>query len=141
MKLIFYALLLPYLKSLLAILFLTAMLWQPFYQSGYIAYWEVNKERIAKTECINRFRPLMHCNGKCQLYQELKKAADEEAANNKLPIAVLKIKNLDTFIAIPATWQCNSIPVVISTAGFYTTTATVLSGYSISLLKPPQKLA
>jgi hypothetical protein len=116
-------------------------LWQPFYQSGYIAYWEINKEKIAKTECINRFKPMMHCNGKCQLYQQLKKAADEETANNKLPIAVLKIKSLDIFIEITTAWQLNSIPVVVSTDRFYTTKASVLSGHSISLLKPPRKLA
>jgi hypothetical protein len=116
-------------------------LWQPFYQSGYIAYWEINKEQIAKTECINRFKPMMHCNGKCQLYQELKKAADEETANNKLPIAVLKIKSLDTFIETPVVWQLNSIPVAVLSDAFYSTTASVLSGYSLSLLKPPQKLA
>lgn len=84
---------------------------------------------------------MMHCNGKCQLYRELKKAADEEAANNKLPIAALKIKTLDTFIEIPLVWQFNTIPVAVSTDAFYSTTASVLSGYSISLLKPPQKLA
>lgn len=129
------------MKSLFSILFLTAILWQPFYQSGYIAYWEINKEKIAKTECINRFRPMMHCNGKCQLYRQLKKAADEEAANNKLPIAALKIKNLDTFIQTPVIWQLNSIPVAVLTDAFYSATASILPGYSISLLRPPQKLA
>ncbi|MGV3696710.1 hypothetical protein [Flavobacterium sp.] len=93
------------LKSIVAIVFLAAVLWQPFYQSGYIAYWQLNKEKIAKTECINRFRPMMHCEGKCQLYQELKKAADEEAENNKLPLQVLKLKNLDTFIEMNYPWS------------------------------------
>lgn len=83
----------------------------------------------------------MHCNGKCQLYQELKKAADEEAANNKLPLAVLKLKTLDTFIEIPSQWNWNFITTTQPFAAFYTTEKAVLNGYSISLYKPPQKLA
>jgi hypothetical protein len=129
------------LKSLFAILFLSAVLWQPFYQSGYIAYWQINKDRIAKTECINRFKPMMHCNGKCQLYRELKKAADEEAANNKLPVAVLKLKTLDTFIELTADWQSGFVPVEDSAVAFYTPSESLLPGISNSLLKPPQILA
>ena len=129
------------MKSLLAILFFTTVLWQPFYQSGYIAYWEINKDKIAKTECINRFKPMMHCNGKCQLYNQLKKAADEEAENNKLPLAVLKLKTLDTFIETQAEWNWNVIAIQSNVPVFYTSTESVLNGYSISLFKPPQKLS
>lgn len=129
------------MKSLLALLFFTTVLWQPFYQSGYIAYWQINKDRIAKTECINRFKPMMHCNGKCQLYNELKKAADEEAENNKLPVAVLKLKTLDTFIVTESQWNWNLITIQSNAAVFYTSTESLLNGYSISLFKPPQKVS
>ena len=84
---------------------------------------------------------MMHCNGKCQLYRELKKAADEEAENNKLPVAVLKLKTLDTFITVEIEWQWNILPSIIPNNAFYATTKPVLSGHSISLFKPPQKLA
>jgi hypothetical protein len=115
-------------------------LWQPFYQTGYIAYWEINKDNIIKTECINRFKPMMHCNGKCQLYRELKKAADEEAENNKLPVAVLKLKSLDTFIEITAVWQWEVIPADNKQAAFFTTSESLLHGFSNSILRPPQTL-
>ena len=129
------------MKSLLALLFFTTVLWQPIYQSGYIAYWELNKDTIAKTECINRFKPMMHCNGKCQLYKELKKAAVEEAENNKLPVAVLKLKTLDTFIETHSEWNWNFITIQSNVAVFYTSTESPLNGYSISLFKPPQKVS
>lgn len=129
------------MKSILAISFLLALLWQPFYQAGYIGYWQINKEKIAKTECINRFKPMMHCNGKCQLYRQLKKAADEEAENNKLPLAVLKIKSPDTFIEIDAAWQ----PIVIITSKkentFSNYSCLPFQGYSDELLRPPQPLS
>jgi len=104
-------------------------------------YWELNKEKIAQTECINRFKPMMHCNGKCQLYAKLKKAADEEAENNKLPVAVLKLKNLDTFIEISNEWKLNTIVAIVNESIFSDYTSSPLQGYSLSLFKPPQKLA
>lgn len=81
---------------------------------------------------------MMHCNGKCQLYRQLKKAADEEAENNKLPLAVLKIKTLDTFIENNSQWSWDITTVDKPVAAFYTTSESVLYGYSNSLLKPPQ---
>lgn len=82
----------------------------------------------------------MHCNGKCQLYRQLKKAADEEAANNKLPLAVLKIKNLDTFIEMTTQWQPNAIVVSNMNSIFSGYSSSPLNGYINKLLKPPQSL-
>lgn len=129
------------MKTVFSIAFLIALLWQPFYQTGYIGYWEINKEKIAKTECINRFKPMMHCNGKCQLYRELKKAADEEAENNKLPLTVLKLKTLDTFIEINTEWQPYVVAVLQPKVFFSRYSSSPLNGYSNSLFKPPQDLA
>ena len=80
----------------------------------------------------------MHCNGKCQLYYQLKKAADEEAENNKLPLAVLKLKQLDIFIVQNTTWQCTEFE-----SAFIKATPTYLAtnlkkGHCLSLYKPPQ---
>lgn len=128
------------MKVIFSIAFLIVLLWQPLYQTGYIGYWEINKEKIAKTECINRFKPMMHCNGKCQLYRELKKAADEEAENNKLPLSVLKLKTLDTFIEMATEWQPDVVIVPQPKVFFSGYSASPLNGYSNSLFKPPQKL-
>lgn len=84
---------------------------------------------------------MMHCNGKCQLYRQLKKAADEEAENNKLPLVVLKIKNLDTFIEMNAVWQ----PVFTTTSHKENTFSNYIPssshGYLNRQLKPPQTFA
>lgn len=37
-----------------------------------------NKDYIAKNICENRAKPKLHCNGKCYLYKELKKADTRE---------------------------------------------------------------
>ena len=129
------------MKSLFAIEFLSALLWQPFHQTGYIAYWEINKDQIAKTECINRFKPMMHCNGKCQLYRQLKKAADEEAQNNKLPVAVLKLKMLDTFIEMTNLWQPYAVVVSNQDFIFFDYSSSPMNGFLNMLLRPPQSIA
>ena len=38
----------------------------------------VNYEYISKVLCVNKAKPMMHCNGKCHLMKELAKAADTE---------------------------------------------------------------
>jgi hypothetical protein len=126
------------LKQLLAILFLIAFFWQPVYQTGYIGYWELNKDKIVKTECVNRFKPMMHCNGKCQLYRQLKKAADEEAENNKLPMTVLKLKQLDSFIVENNGWQCSYFESKGVKANSTNLTTNLKKGHLLSLYKPPQ---
>ncbi|MGC4039430.1 MAG: hypothetical protein QM710_01170 [Flavobacterium sp.] len=128
------------MKAFFSISFLIALLWQPFYQTGYIGYWEINKEKIAKTECINRFKPMMHCNGKCQLYRELKKAADEEAENNKLPVAVLKLKTFDTFIEMPMLWHPEITIAATQSSTFSEYSTHPLNGCLTKLLRPPQAI-
>ncbi len=37
-----------------------------------------NYEYISKVLCVNKAKPMMHCNGKCHLIKELAKAQEEE---------------------------------------------------------------
>lgn len=61
--------------SILLILSLTASSFQ-----RYIVYagFEVNRSYIAKTLCINRARPWMHCNGRCYFMRKIKAAEENE---------------------------------------------------------------
>ncbi len=42
------------------------------------AGFKVNQSYISKTLCINRFRPAMHCDGKCYFMRKLKQAEENE---------------------------------------------------------------
>lgn len=61
----------------------------------------VNYEYISKVLCVNKAKPMMHCNGKCHLMKELAKAQETEkqTSSNKKNITVdtvdliLDIKN------------------------------------------------
>lgn len=52
--------------------------------------WKANQDYIIENCCINRDKPELECNGKCQLSKQLK-AVDQEASSNK-PAAVPKLK-------------------------------------------------
>ncbi len=47
------------------------------------ANYELNKDYIAKTLCINKAKPMLHCNGKCYLTKKLKQAEQEEQKQEK----------------------------------------------------------
>jgi hypothetical protein len=125
------------LKSLIAAILILTFFWQSLFQSVFMGYWKYNQGEIIATKCINRFKPMMHCNGKCFLYRELKKAADAEAQNNKIPEAVLKLKLIDYCIVATTDWQWNALIDSTVTTFFAFPDSTLLPGHSTSLLKPP----
>ena len=47
------------------------------------AYYQVNKKQIAETLCVNKNKPSLHCDGKCYLGKQLKKAAENEKRQNQ----------------------------------------------------------
>jgi len=67
------------MKILGVILLSFITLLQSFSKWIIVADYEFNKEYISKNLCINKERPKLHCNGKCQL---MKKLAEEEKQNS-----------------------------------------------------------
>ena len=62
----------------------------------------VNYEYISKVLCVNKDKPMLHCNGKCQLMKELAKASENEKPISDKKIAaqefeVLFFENLKSF--------------------------------------------
>lgn len=53
----------------------------------------VNYEYISKALCVNKAKPMMHCNGKCHLMKELAKAQETEkqTSSNKKNTTVEKV--------------------------------------------------
>jgi hypothetical protein len=45
---------------------------------GLYAYYTINKDMITQKLCVNKSKPQLHCNGKCYLSKQLKKAAENE---------------------------------------------------------------
>lgn len=45
---------------------------------GTIAYYQINKDYIARVLCENRDKPDLHCDGKCYLAKKLKAQQDKQ---------------------------------------------------------------
>ena len=62
----------------------------------FIEY-EINKKYIAEVLCENKDKPMMHCNGKCHLKKQLKKAND--IPENE-PLSVPVISNIKELVTV-----------------------------------------
>jgi hypothetical protein len=70
------------MRQSLLVLIIGGLLLQSFSTVGILIHYQLNKEFIAKNLCENRNKPQMHCNGKCHLAKQLKKAEAEESKNH-----------------------------------------------------------
>ena len=65
------------------------ILLQTFSQELMVLDYQVHKEQITQLFCINKASPQLHCNGKCHLAKQLRKAAEAES---KAPVSAAKMK-------------------------------------------------
>jgi hypothetical protein len=70
------------MKKITAFILLIPMLAQLGSRYLVMLNFEVNKQMIAQTLCVNRDKPMSGCNGKCYLKKQLDKAAKQENAPN-----------------------------------------------------------
>ena len=76
--------------------FLTALLLlQTLGPELLVVNYELNKADITAEFCVNKAKPLLHCNGQCHLAQQLRKA---EAPDKKAPASLIRAK----FEVLPA---------------------------------------
>src|ERR1051326_6833967 len=57
-----------------------------------------HKEYISAVLCENKDKPMLHCNGKCHMIKEMKKAGDEESKSN-LPSSRTSAEDFTTVTA------------------------------------------
>ncbi|UOR03794.1 hypothetical protein MUN82_12640 [Hymenobacter aerilatus] len=62
-----------------AVILTALVLLQTFSQELRVVDYQLHTERITKLFCVNKARPQLHCNGKCHLAKQLRKAADAES--------------------------------------------------------------
>ncbi|MDB5234773.1 MAG: hypothetical protein JWR44_1766 [Hymenobacter sp.] len=78
--------LLPLLTRFLAFFLAVLMLFQTLGQEVLVVDYQLNKARITELYCVNKARPTLHCNGKCHLMQQLRKA---DGAEKKAPAGAM----------------------------------------------------
>ena len=104
----------------------------------YVGF-KFNQQYIAANLCINRFKPSLHCNGKCYFMRKLKQAED----NDKKQAAKNSSSRLEmSFIQQPFTISFSE-PVIIDalSAGFPVFNYQYTSRYLSSIFKPPKSAA
>ena len=65
--------------------------------------YKINQDYIARNLCVNRDKPGMHCNGKCQLRKNLERDEQQQSnsANGKEKNEVVYIDELEAFDFTP----------------------------------------
>ena len=104
----------------------------------YVGF-KLNQQYIAANLCVNRFKPSLHCNGKCYFMRKIKQAEDndkKQAAKDsscRLEMSFIQQSFNITFYE----------PVIIDTlsAGFPVFDYQYTSRYLSSIFKPPKSAA
>ena len=94
--------------------------------------WQLRREWISANRCENRYRPELHCGGKCVLMQKLKQT-DAETPVGGQPPAVRKVVE---FLA-PVAWQPLAAPAVYTLRTSVERTAKVHQGHVGAIWHPP----
>jgi hypothetical protein len=90
------------MARLLAWFFTVLILLQSFSQELLVVNYQVNKSRITRLFCVNKARPRLHCNGKCYLAKQLRKASDGAEKAPAAARAKVKFEVLPTaFMHLP----------------------------------------
>jgi hypothetical protein len=66
------------LKKILVILLTLLVFIQPLSKVWIFVSFKINQDYISKNLCENRAKPILKCNGKCQLMKKLKLADKDE---------------------------------------------------------------
>jgi hypothetical protein len=93
------------MKRLIALALVLSIIMQSVVHMSVSVYYYLNKEFISKKLCENRSKPGMHCNGKCYLSKQLKKAEEREKKETRMlkdvEEQVLSIEYLRESVYVP----------------------------------------
>lgn len=85
-------------KQLTTILILLAFIAQTFNRAAVVANYYTNTAAYAKN-CINKTKPQLHCNGKCQMMKQLKEEEKKEQQNNNRKSSQDEVLSSKSFFA------------------------------------------
>jgi hypothetical protein len=123
------------MRSLVSYILLVAILMPLASSWGTIAYYQLNKDYIARVLCENRDRPELHCNGQCYLAKRLKAQQDKQDKETTervqhTPSIQLFIESVTAFTFAPGISQ-------LAPANLFTYLAACTSQPLNGLFRPP----
>lgn len=119
------------MKSLGTILLLSSFLAQTFNQAITVSGFYVNQSAIA-TNCENKFRPALHCNGKCQLAKKLKQEEKKDQRNPER-----KLENKTEVVSFRSYFVSNISPAEISQHNYFIFSGGNTVDFSFPIFHPP----
>ncbi len=121
-------------KQIAAFIFIAAFFTQIFSRGLIVADYYTNKTVYAKN-CINKARPTLRCNGKCQMMKKMQEEErkDKENEQRKSQNEIIVLSSKSFF----ASFILSNLPIVfIST--LFPLKEDVVSNYSLDIFHPPQ---
>jgi hypothetical protein len=103
----------------------------------YVGF-NLNRQYIAANLCINRFKPSLHCNGKCYFMRKLKQAEDndkKQAAKNSSGREDVSFFQQQSIISFIEPITLDTLSVAFPASDYQYT-----SHYLISIFRPPKPL-
>lgn len=123
-------------KRCLAVLLIITLTASSFQRFVVYAGFELNRNYIAKTLCVNRARPWMHCNGHCYFMRKLKAAEENEKKQTEKD----NLNRLEVTFFQPSTkfefYQQYTEAIIVASTIIYR--AAYSDPYLQSLFRPPQ---
>jgi hypothetical protein len=120
------------LKYTIVILLFTALIAHTFSRSLVLADYMVNLEAYKKA-CVNKTKPMMHCNGKCQMLKKLKKQEGDNGANTPAP----KFNQTEVVLSSKSFFPSFNVISTNDITSFYTYNDDFSSNYLGAIFHPP----
>jgi hypothetical protein len=120
------------LKYAITILLFTALLAQTFSRSLAMADYMVNLEAYKKS-CVNKAKPKLQCNGKCQMLKKIKK----QEGNNETNMPAPKFNQPELVLSSKSFFPSIDKVITSNATSFYTYTTSFSTNYIGSIFHPP----
>ena len=120
------------LRSCVVIFLMMLIAGQSMQNIFIVLEFRLNQNYIAAHLCENRDKPQMHCNGKCQLSKELKKADEDNGTNNTTAI---QFKHLELFSEVFTDIDLSCKEIILHQLVFYSNK--VCEGWTKCTFHPP----
>ncbi len=123
-----------FLKQMLCVILVAVVLLQSLGKTIVLANYEINKEYISKVLCVNKSKPKMHCNGKCHLKKELKKAEKREQSSS----ATIEKMEIQLFSTSSDIFQLSTTFILVNSNMLFNYSNHLSDKHLTSIFHPPQ---
>ena len=105
--------------------------------------WKINQEIITQKYCVNKDKPMLHCDGKCYLMKKMNQLdLEEKQERQKYPFPSQKLEQIETpFIAVVMdfTFYATEFQISDNKLQFSTWSNLYNFDFNKNCFQPPQK--